>query len=81
MYNVISENELDPKMKFIETWTCQLKFSFTLQDARHFGWNVPENISISWYVLFLCDNILFVKSYLYILLSGIPVNSFKWGVM
>ena len=30
----------------------------TLQDARHFGWNVPDNISLSWYVFFLCGYII-----------------------
>lgn len=48
----------------------------TLQDARHFGWNVPENISMSWYVFFLCGyifNTCYVFNFYYV--QSIAVKS------
>ena len=48
----------------------------TLQDARHFGWNVPDNISLSWYVFFLCGYIIntFIFKIFIMLIKSIAIK-------
>lgn len=47
-FKLICLHQCNLLIKFIQVFINILSF---IQDAKHFGWNVPENISISWYEL------------------------------